>query len=1008
MKNFSLRKATALLLLLSAAGHVSAHALELRIPFELNHIQVQPQTIGGTVSDARGPLPGVTVAVKGKTILTTTDALGNFSIDAQVGETLVFSFVGYKTAEIMLGSNTSLSVTLEEEVLSLQDVVVNAGYYSVKEKERTGSIARITSKDIEQQPVSNVLATMQGRMAGINITQTTGTPGGGFDVQVRGLNSLRTGGNAPLYIIDGAPYSSQAIGNPETSTILPNSTSPLNSINPADIESIEVLKDADATAIYGSRGANGVVLITTRKGKAGKTTYTASLSGGIGSVTRFSELMRTAEYLAMREEAYVNDGIAEYPANAYDVNGTWDRNRYTDWQKELIGGTSQITDASAAVSGGSGQTQFLLSGNYRKETTVFPGDFEYWKGNAHTNIAHRSLDNKFNLTFSASYTAQDNDQPWSDLTVDSRSLAPNAPALYNDDGTLNWEDSTWDNPLRNLEGKFRARTGDLIANGTFSWIVWKDITFKSSLGYTNLQHNESRTLPSTIYNPAYGVGAEYSSVFFNDTRRSSWIIEPQLGWRKTWGKLNLDVLAGSTFQKQRTEQLVQSGTGFSSNALIYNLAAAATKDILLSDESRYHYQAVFGRINLNYDKRFILNLTGRRDGSSRFGPGRQFANFGAVGLAWLFSNEALFKNQAVLSFGKLRASYGSSGNDQIGDYQYLNTYTTTGVGYNGIIGLQPSRLFNENFSWETNNKFELAVETGFFKDRIFMTLAWYDNRSSNQLVGIPLPGTTGFTSIQANLGAKIQNKGIEATLRTVNVQEKDITWITTFNISAARNKLLEFPGLANSTYRNQFAIGHPTNIKMLYGFDGVNPETGLYEFKDFNGDGAITSPDDKKFIADFTPKYFGGLQNHLTYKNISLDFLFQFVKQKNWNENYLSEQPGTMANQPRGILNHWQSAGDIASYQQYSTGSQAEAVDSHMRFTESTAAFGDASFIRLKNVAISYTLPADWLGNVNCQLSLEGQNLLTFTSYKGADPEFGRPGFLPPLKMFTTGIRLSY
>lgn len=966
------------------------------------------QTISGTVSDGSGPLPGAIIVVKGTTRSVATDPEGNYSIAASVDDVLVFSFTGFKTVEVIVGSQGPVNITLEEDALQLEEVTINAGYYNVKQKEATGSITRITSKDIETQPVSNVLATMQGRMAGINIIQNTGVPGGGFDIQIRGLNSLRSGGNAPLYIIDGVPYASQAIGNPQTSTILPNSTSPLNSINPSDIESIEVLKDADATAIYGSRGANGVVLITTKKGKIGVTTYTAGVSSGFGSVTRFANMMKTPDYLAMREEAFANDGISVYPDNAYDINGTWDRNRYTDWQKEITGGTASITEASASVSGGSEQTQALVSGNFRRETTVFPGDFEYNKANVHTNLRHQSTDEKFKVSFSASYTMQDNDLPWKDLTLEARGLAPNAPALYNDDGSLNWADGTWDNPLRNLEGKFKARTYDLIANTMLTWNIWKGISFGTSLGFTDVRHDESRTLPSTIYNPSYGAGAEFSSVFFNTTNRQSWIIEPQLNWKQEFGKLKTEVLAGSTFQKQNYDQLVVSGMGFPSNAMIYNLAAATTKTVVSDDQSTYKYQAIFARANFNYDRRYILNLTARRDGSSRFGPGNQFANFGAAGLAWIFSNEEFLKDFTPLSFGKLRASYGTTGNDQIGDYQYLNTYSGTGVGYNGIIGLMPTRLFNENFSWETNNKLELALEAGFLKDRIFLILAYYDNRSSNQLVGIPLPGTTGFNTIQANLGATVQNKGIEATLNTVNWQTKDFSWTTSFNISATRNKLLEFPGLEESTYRNQFVIGQPTNIRLLYVYKGVNPDTGIYEFEDLDGDGAITAAGDRKSIADFNPKFFGGLQNTITYKGLTFDFFFQFVKQNNWNANYLSSMPGTMANQPAGVIQRWQEPGDNAPFQQYSTGVQSGVFDAFMRYSESTAAFSDASFIRLKNISLTYTLPDEWLKGVKCRLRLEAQNLLTITSYKGADPEFGTAGFLPPLKMITTGIQITY
>ncbi|WP_349293608.1 TonB-dependent receptor plug domain-containing protein [Flavobacterium flavigenum] len=332
---------------------------------------LQQHHIQGTVTDGTAPLPGVTITLKGKLNATAiTDYSGQYSLSASPQDTLVVSFIGFKTAVVPVAGRTTIAIVLHPDTTTLQEVRVNAGYYSVKESERTGSIARITAKDIETQPVTNVLATMQGRMAGVSITQTTGVPGGGFDIKIRGQNSIRTDGNAPLYIIDGVPYASDPIGYNQTASTYPSVTSPLNSINPDAIESIEVLKDADATAIYGSRGANGVVLITTKKGKAGKTTFTVNAATGAGTVTKFMKLMNTEQYLAMRLQAFVNDGLS-YGATDYDINGTWDQNRYTDWQKELLGGTSLQQDIQGTLSGGSERTQFLLSGNYHQETTVF-------------------------------------------------------------------------------------------------------------------------------------------------------------------------------------------------------------------------------------------------------------------------------------------------------------------------------------------------------------------------------------------------------------------------------------------------------------------------------------------------------------------------------------------------------------------------------------------------------------------------------------------------------------
>lgn len=1007
MKIFSLNKGLAVIWYPFIFGfYLFCTPALARNPLRISVAEQQSQ-ITGTVTDGTVPLAGVSISVKGKPIGVSSDYDGKYSITAQRGDVLIFSYLGFKTLTIPVTDRKTINVQMREDATALQEIKINAGYYAVKNSERTGSISKISSKDIEKQPVTNVFAAMQGRMAGVNITQNTGVAGGGFDIQIRGQNSLRSDGNRPLYIIDGVPYSSDAVGSDLTGIVLPGPTSPLNSINPTDIESIEVLKDADATAIYGSRGANGVVLITTKKGKEGKTKFSANVSGGFGTVTRMMKLMNTQQYLQMRREAFINDGIPYGPAD-YDVNGTWDQNRYTDWQKELIGGTSELNDVQASVSGGSSQTQFLLNGNFHKETTVFPGDYHYRKGNLHANLNHESENKKFRINFSMGYTTQENNQPGIDITQQVILLPPNAPALYDAQGNLNWENSTWNNPMSNLEGKYLSKSNDLFANSLLSYTILPGLVAKTSFGFTDTRFEDSRTQPSTMYDPAYGLGSEYSSIYVNNTTRKSWIIEPQISWSKKFGKGKTEILLGGTFQQQTSNQLVQEANGFSSNSLIYNLSSAFHVFDLVDSESVYKYQAFFGRVNFSWNDRYILNLTGRRDGSSRFGPGRQFATFGAIGSAWLFSNETFVKEHfGFLSFGKLRTSYGTTGNDQIGDYQFLNTYGSSGNNYAGVNGLEPIRLFNPDFGWETNKKFELALETGFLKDRIFLTAGWYNNRSSNQLVGIPLPATTGFNSIQANLDATVQNRGIELTLRTVNFQKESFNWISNFNLTIARNKLLSFPDLKGSTYENQFVIGQPLNIKKVYHYKGIDPATGIYQFEDFNGDGIITVQD-KQAVRDLNPKYFGGFQNTITFHNWQLDFLFQFVKQLNYDGSYGTGLPGSTTNQPVGVINHWQQPGDNATYQQYTTGVNGEALDAFYKFYASDAMIRDASYVRLKNLSLSYTIPEKWFKGIKCRLLVQGQNLFTITSYKGADPESRFTTSLPPLKVITTGVQLTF
>lgn len=507
----------AIFLIASVPAQNEAFAKSLAPSFQ------QQQSVSGKITDPFGPLPGATVSIKGKSTAAAADADGIYKIEASPSDILIIAYMGYATVEIPVAGRTAIDVQLAPDTATLQEVVVNAGYYSVKEKERTGSIASMGAGQIEKQPVTAMLAAMQGRLAGVSITQESGVPGGGFSIRIRGQNSLREDGNAPLYVIDGVPYAADDTGVALTTAVSPVASSPLNSISPENIESIEVLKDADATAIYGSRGANGVVLVTTKKGKKGAVRYAVAASGGLGRVTRHVDLMDTQQYLEMRRQAFANDGFTEIPAYAYDSNGTWDQNRYTDWQDVLLGGAAEITAVQASASGGTGNTQFLLSGNYNSETTVFPGSFKYQKGGAHFSLNHRSNDDRFGLSFSSSYTVQDNSQPGTDLTREARTLAPNAPALYDGSGNLNWENGTWENPLRNLKGIFLAETSDLVASALLSYRLAKGLEFRSSFGFTSLQHDELRTFPSSMYNPAYGVGPMYSSAITNATARKSWI-----------------------------------------------------------------------------------------------------------------------------------------------------------------------------------------------------------------------------------------------------------------------------------------------------------------------------------------------------------------------------------------------------------------------------------------------------------------------------------------------------
>ncbi len=888
----------------------------------------------------------------------------------------------------------------------IDEVILNAGYYKVSKKEQTGSIAKVSAKEIENQPISNVLAAAQGRMAGVSIVQSSGVPGSGFQVQIRGKNSLRSDGNNPLYIVDGVPIGNEVKTFGFTSAILPmSSISPLNSINPNDIESIEVLKDADATAIYGSRGANGVILVTTKKGKSGRLSVSLNSSYALSNVMSRLKMMNTEQYLSMRRQAFFNSGISTYPANAYDVNGTWKTDRYTDWSKSLIGNTATVSNTQLQLTGGSETTSFLLSLGHNEQSTVFGNDFKYTTNSITTNIAHRSKDKKLNLAVSNMFSIQKNNVINSDITRSSFSLSPNAPALYNNDGTLNWENNTWSNPVAAYNATYSNQNIQYLTNLNIAYDLFKNITLKLGGGVNYQAFEEWNISPNTIYNPAYvtGQSSAYSKASKNNQNRLSYILEPQINWKFSHENHALDILVGGTFQNENNSYGSMSGTGFESNALIHNISAAKTKTIEDQYNTQYRYVAFFGRVNYQLDKKYILNITGRRDGSSRFGPNKKFANFGAVGAAWLFSEENFLKNSSWLSFGKLRGSFGTTGSDNIGDYGYLDTYTVSSSIYDGVTGLLPSRLFNPDFSWEKTKKLEAAIEVGLFRNKVNINTAWYRNRSSNQLVGYQLPTMTGFSSVLANLDATVQNTGWEFELNARPFSKGKFQWETSFNITFPKNKLISFPGLEGSTYSNTYVIGQPTSIVKLFNLEGIDPKTGTYIFTDYNGDGKISSADDAKIVENIGVNFFGGLSSSLHYENWDFSFLFQFVKQKSRNYNYIIPSPGIMNNLPVEALDVWSPENPAGFYQPY----KANASPNHSIFQNSTASVADGSFIRLKNVELAYNIPLKNTSFRSIRIYFQGQNLITWTKYFGIDPEFTTIGYLPPLRTFSFGLKLN-
>jgi TonB-linked SusC/RagA family outer membrane protein len=968
----------------------------------------QERMISGTVrGDKELPLSGASVMVKGTPVAISTDEKGEFTLKGvKEDATIQVSNVGYQPQEIELKGRNRITVQLRIAYSALDETVVIA-YGTTTKRLNTGSISKISSTEIKSQPVSSPLAALSGRITGLFISQNNGMPGSNFSVQIRGQNSIQSG-NSPLYIIDGIPF----LGNTDrlAQRSLINASNPFNSINPEDIESIEVLKDADATAIYGSRGANGVILITTKKGSPGKTSLELNLYEGWGKVTRNMDYLPTSDYIRMRKEAFQNDAVTPTLANAPDLMA-WDTTRYTDLKKLLVGGTAHYSSAYARLAGGNMNTNFTLSSGYHRETTVFPGDLAARRTTVDAGLSHRSLDQKLSINFSAGYASEMSDLSSTDITS-FINLPPNLPALYDSLGRLNWSENgaLFSNPLAFLCQSFKTVSDRLTAQAQLSYKLTAGLYLKTNLGYNQIGFSETSLTPIASQNPANN---PKGSASFGFNQYKTWNIEPQLQYRPTLGeKGSLEILLGSSFQKTTRQSLLEAGSGYTSDNLLKSISGAASVQST-NDFSDYRYNAAFARVNYSYKRTYLLNLTSRRDGSSRFGPGRRFANFGAVGAAWIFSEDKQVKKHIpFISFGKLRASYGLTGNDQINNYQYLDNWLTTQYPYQGASSLRPSRLFNPDYGWEQTRKLDVALELGFFRDRIFISANWFENRSGNQIINYQLPTQTGFKSVLRNFPGLVENKGVEAEVHTLNVKTRNLAWSSSFTLTSSKNKLLEFPGLASSSYASSYAIGEPLNVGIGYRFLGVDTDSGFYRFEDLNKDGKINSSD-YQVLSSPNPVFYGGFQNTLQYKNWQLDLFFSFVKQLGTDPVYYSFIPvGLQFNQPTLVLNHWQKPGDVAPYQQYTQkpGTTAfKAANSYLPFSD--AVLSDASFIRLKNLSLSYKLSEKLLKKLkldNLRFYLEGQNLLTLTSFKGADPESQNIQTLPPLRVLAAGLQITF
>lgn len=1012
-----------------------------------------PTDVKGRVIDSLGqPLIGASVALKGTNYYTLTDNRGNFSFPSipQGSYTLVITYIGYAKLEkkIEIEENAlNLYLILHTASSSLDQVQV-IGYGTESKRFSVGSVYTVGANAIGVQPVTNPLLALEGQVPGLSVIAENGVPGSTTLVQVRGQNSLATDRlnfkpyDQPYFIVDGVPFASQNSNISQLANLalaqsfsggLSQATGigAFNDINPNDIESITILKDADALAIYGTKGANGVILITTKKGKAGKTTVDINVNSQVNEVAKPIKLLNTQQYLQLRNTAFTQDGLTpgNDPNNFYSYAPDltlYDQNKYTNWQKIIQGNNTHNTDIHASVSGGSANSTFLISGGYTRSDYNYPGSFADQRYTIHSALTSSSANKKFTLTFITDYTYDQNSSAQfggSSQVV----LPPNAPDQIDGNGNLIWNYKgvpVYNNFYAGLRAPSNLQTYNFNTSLNLNYEIIKGLTIGGLVGYNRNTGSEHSINPLAAQYPS---PYDQISASFANTANAAVNVEPQINYTKEIGKGELTALVGGAYQKSTTDSYQVEAYGYSNDNYLNSInGASSTSPYDVQDLAKY--VALFGRLKYVYDQKYILEIGGRRDGSSNFGPGKQFGTFGSIGAGWIFSEEKAFKNALpFISYGKLSGSYGTTGSDANQGYQFQALYGPYPYGnttpFQGTKQNIPINLYNPNFQWATKKSLNLAVDFGFFNNRLLLDATYYRDRQGDQLVAYPLAAQAGFPTVYENQNADVQNKGWEFTFTSTNIKSKSFTWTTSFNISFNRNKLLAFPNLVSSSYAQQYVIGQPTSVVFGYRYKDVNPATGLFEY--YGADGKVTSnPNygtvanggDQVIIGNRETNYMGGFGNTFIYKQFSLYVFCQFSSGTQPNALsalYSGTLPGMEGNLPTYVLGKfWTTPGQAATLQRLSSGYGSSATTSAYAFSQSTGAYTNDTYLRVKTAALSYALPGAWVEKVNIKnasIFINAQNLFTITNYKFGDPE--QPGSFiefPLQRIIAFGLNLKF
>lgn len=1003
----------------------------------------QERTVSGKVTafEDNSPLPGVTVVLKEAGTGVSTDLDGNYKINVPAsGGTLVFSFVGYTSEEVAIGARSVVDMALTADIRQLSEVVV-VGYGTQAKTELTGAISSVSSKDFENMPFRNIDQALQGRAAGVNIVQSSGTPGAGISVNIRGVGSLNAS-SQPLYVIDGVPINTGSYTAIGAGGQLTNA---LSDLNPNDIESFEVLKDAAAAAIYGSRAANGVVLITTKSGKAGKTKidfgyYTGVQQRRNDGVEKISGPENVALMREMMENRFPRNAageirglIAGFPWESYAHMTAWqfseagaalnasgriitldngdgirDVSNFedpstafnTDWM-DLVFRSARIDQYDLAFSGGTDKTNFRFSTTYFNQDGIMIGSgFERFSArlNLNNEVSER-IRFGTNMAVSRSVALRPQNDNNINGVLSTAVLVANDIPVYLADGVTYAKDpgASTENPLAaGLEPFFNSVSSRLIGNTYGEVDLARGLKFRTELGVDFLLFKDDRFQPTTTNTGAgsNGLGQSSSRTDLN------WVWKNNITYSTTIADDHkINALVGIEYQESIFESLFAQAVNFPGNS-IRRLSAGSVKQDASSGGSIWGIESYLARVNYGFRGKYLVGASVRVDGSSRFGAEKRYGTFPSVSAAWRVAEESFLSNIDVLSELKVRTSYGLAGNQEIGNFASLPLF---GVGANYIrqAGLAPTQLGNPILTWEQAKIFNVGIDVGLLRDRIYLQAEYYVKDNDGLLQNLPLVGNSGFTGITQNVGA-IRNSGLEFTLTTVNVSKRDFRWTTDFNMTFNKN---EVTALAGAPFASGFASwveeGQPLGSFRGFRVDKIiqnaedlqiardrgqsQAQLGDIMFKDLDGDGLVTG-NDQEILGNAQPLFFGGLNNTINYKNwdFSVFGRFSYGNLIYNNTRAFSEGMNGVFGQTSGVRERW--TPDNPS----TTMPRAVFGDPNNNRRVSDRWLEDGSFFRINNFQLGYTLPKSVLSRVNirnARVYASGQNLITLTRYSGFEPE---------------------